>query len=64
RYKFADPSSRVLDLVLERYRPKLWYFGHYHRFRQGEAEGCRWTCLACPPWQGGYGRHWVFLEEE
>lgn len=40
-----DPSSEVLQEVLERYRPKHWYFGHFHRWAEGEIDGCRWTCL-------------------
>jgi len=40
-----DPSMKTLSKVLIRYRPKLWFFGHFHRFQQGTHEGCQWMSL-------------------
>lgn len=60
--KFRDPSCLVLDQVLERYRPSQWLFGHYHEFHEGETEGCKWTGLACPEYQGGQGQNWIWLK--
>ena len=33
--KDTDPSRPVLNLVLTQYRPKTWYFGHWHEFKEG-----------------------------
>ncbi len=40
-----DPSQDVLDKVFEKYRPSLWFFGHFHRRRSGEVDGCKWQSL-------------------
>jgi Icc-related predicted phosphoesterase len=29
-YKIGDPSTHALQIILEKYKPKLWYFGHWH----------------------------------
>jgi len=42
-----DPSRWRLSSVLDRYRPKLWYFGHFHVHCFGQAIGCRWRGLPC-----------------
>ena len=41
----ADPSRIVLSLLLHRFKPSLWYFGHYHHYQTGEVDGCKWTCV-------------------
>jgi hypothetical protein len=43
--KARDPSRKLLDEVFERYRPSLWYFGHWHKRMKGRYHKCRWTCL-------------------
>jgi len=40
-----DPSQLALELVFDRFRPKQWYFGHYHMYIKGDYCGCHWTCL-------------------
>lgn len=40
-----DSSRIALDIVLEKYQPSLWYFGHFHRYLTGYQNSCRWTCL-------------------
>jgi hypothetical protein len=40
-----DPSRIVLSLILERFRPDHWFFGHYHLYKTGRAKGCWWTAL-------------------
>jgi hypothetical protein len=40
-----DPSRKALDLVFDRYRPRLWFAGHFHKYIHGLHEGCRWTIL-------------------
>ncbi len=43
---FKDSSRDALSYVLQKYHPKLWYFGHMHTFKQGFVSDCRWTCLS------------------
>ncbi len=43
---YRDPSRYALSLVLEKYQPKLWYFGHMHCFKEGYNNNCKWTCLS------------------
>lgn len=49
-----DPSIKALDYILERYRPTLWYFGHWHRFKQGYDQGVKWVCLNMAGGTGWY----------
>jgi Icc-related predicted phosphoesterase len=57
----VDPSRKALDYVLEKYKPKLWYFGHMHRFQTGVTNNCKWFGLSAP----GFGnRWWIPLEEK
>jgi hypothetical protein len=44
-YSHNDPSRVALSYVLEKYRPLLWYFGHFHAFRKGKFEDTHWTAL-------------------
>jgi hypothetical protein len=43
--KNTDRSKTYLDSVFESFRPKRWWFGHYHDYCQGFHAGCRWTLL-------------------
>jgi hypothetical protein len=43
--KENDPSRQFLDEVLERYKPKLWFFGHWHNRIQGREGRCSWEGL-------------------
>lgn len=49
-----DPSRKLLSRVLAHCRPKYWFGGHFHRFYQGELQGCRWKALALVPEAGCY----------
>lgn len=44
---FLNDSSRVaLQLILEQYKPSLWFHGHYHKYATGKTvQGCEWYCL-------------------
>lgn len=46
REHFSQPSPKTLDRVFKKYNPKRWFFGHFHHFMQGKADGCKWECLA------------------
>jgi len=50
-YSEADPSRQILSQILHRYKPSLWYFGHWHIFAQGQYLNTKWTSL-------GWARHW------
>jgi len=57
-----DPSRRILDMVLEKYRPAKWFCAHFHiPFRQTLLEGaCQFYALGTcgePGW-------FMFLDEE
>lgn len=41
-----DPCRDALSYVLDKYKPSLWYHGHMHVFKQGDYNGCKWTCLS------------------
>lgn len=47
--KFYDPSTDALSHVLSKYKPGLWYFGHFHRFIRGEHDNTKWYCLDMAP---------------
>jgi Icc-related predicted phosphoesterase len=40
-----ESSRHALSIVLKRYKPDLWVFGHWHTFIQGQHKNCRWTSL-------------------
>jgi Icc-related predicted phosphoesterase len=43
--KKGDSSTFFLGEMLEKFKPKKWYFGHWHFFSEGEVLGCKWMCL-------------------
>lgn len=38
-------SQYYLSQLLERYKPRQWFFGHWHTKDSGTYEGTDWTCL-------------------
>jgi predicted phosphodiesterase len=40
-----DPSCKILNKVFDKYKPSLWYFGHWHVNRNGVYGNCQWFCL-------------------
>jgi len=54
-----DPSREALSVLLKKYQPKWWYFGHFHEYLNGFDCGCRWTGLSYP--ESGF-RWWVGLD--
>lgn len=57
--KTKDPSRMALSYILHKYKPKLWYFGHFHMFKQGYYGDTKWTALNMAP----DSRWWIPLEE-
>ena len=43
--KTQDSNREVLSYILKTFNPKLWYFGHWHRYATGFDMGCRWVAL-------------------
>jgi len=41
-----DKSRDLLQYVFEKYHPKFWYFGHFHKYNAGIYKKCRWYGLA------------------
>jgi hypothetical protein len=50
--KFTDPSRVALSLALEMYKPKNWYFGHWHTNQYGKYS----------PLSGGWSCEWMSLD--
>ncbi len=53
-----DPSTLALQLIFEKYRPKRWYSGHFHKYLKTEIDGCTWTSLDMA---GNQGNWWIRL---
>lgn len=53
-FKLNDPSRVALSRILEKYKPDLWYFGHWHKYLKGQYLNTRWTTLDYP----GHGGVW------
>lgn len=42
---YRDPSTTHLETILNRYRPSLWYFGHFHQWLHGRVRDCTYYGL-------------------
>lgn len=40
-----SPSRSLLNRVFDRYTPKRWIFGHFHKRARGVFAGCHWDLL-------------------
>ena len=56
--KMRDPSQEALSYVYNKYRPPLWYFGHFHMYYKLEYEDTVFTCLDFP---GNMDTWWEYL---
>jgi Icc-related predicted phosphoesterase len=56
--KSIDPNRHALERVMEKHKPSLWYFGHWHYHMEGKVGDTRWICLDYPK-HGG--RWWTWL---
>ncbi|MCM0754184.1 metallophosphoesterase [Desulfovibrio aminophilus] len=50
-----DPSEEILDKILDRLKPSLWYFGHFHRPLSYRSRNCKFVCLAPVGELGSWG---------
>jgi len=58
--KVKDSSNDALSYIWNKYRPKMWFFGHWHKFVQGGYQGTLWWALSHPN-EGS--RWWIWLPE-
>jgi hypothetical protein len=60
--KDLESSNFALSQLWEIYEPDLWYFGHWHWFKEGILhDTTKWTALSFPGWGG---RWWTWLPEK
>ena len=52
--RLKDPTVALLDQILEEFRPRQWFFGHFHLHAKGEDQGCEWQALSAE----GFGDKW------
>lgn len=69
--KHHEETRSLLDILLNKYRPKCWYFGHFHIHQEGffMQTKTRWTALAMPvedgeKWWVEHPRFWTDEEKE
>lgn len=53
-HKVMDSNRIALSAILHKYKPSLWYFGHWHKYQQGKFNDTYWTCLDYPE----HGQQW------
>ena len=56
--KFKDCSCEILTEVFNEYKPKKWYFGHFHKQYDLNFENCHFIGLDMA---GGYGKWWTYF---
>lgn len=58
--KNYEPSNTALSRILNIFNPDLWFFGHWHHYKEGTVENTRWYSLSAP----GFGdRWWMWMPE-
>ncbi len=60
--KDYEPSNQALSTLWDIYKPKLWFFGHWHKYLEGELYNkTKWYSLSA----AGFGdRWWMWLPEK
>ncbi len=58
--KKGEPSNKALSELWKMYKPDLWFFGHWHHYKEGVMMGTKWYALSAP---GLGGRWWMWLPE-
>ena len=62
REKDTEPSNHALSYILNRYNPGLWYYGHWHVYKEIWLRDTKFTALSCLPTHVGTGRWWSVLD--
>ena len=63
RDKNVEPSNHALSYVFNKYNPDLWYFGHWHYYKETYLRDTKFTALSCLPTYLGYGRWWKEIDK-
>jgi len=58
--KVPEPSNTSLSELWKIYKPKLWFFAHWHHYHEGVMMGTKWYALDYP--RHG-SRWWMWLPE-
>lgn len=56
--KQMEPSNYALSYLWHRYKPALWFFGHWHHYKEGHLNGTKWYALS---YAGSTTRWWMWL---
>jgi len=59
-FKTEEPSNVALSHLWSLYKPDLWYFGHWHKYKEGNLQDTKWYALSCP---GQGDRWWTYLPD-
>lgn len=58
--KEYEPSNHALSELWSIYKPSLWFFGHWHYYKEGNLGDTKWYSLSHP---GSGTRWWMKLPE-
>jgi len=56
--KELEPSNHALSYLWKIYKPSLWFFGHWHHYKEGNLDDTKWYALA---YAGSGMRWWMWL---
>jgi hypothetical protein len=56
--KEIEPSNYALTELWKKYEPSLWFFGHWHHYKEGDLGKTKWYALSYP---GSESRWWMWL---
>ncbi len=59
--KSFEPSNHALSELQRKYKPDLWFFGHWHHYKEGTLFGTKWCALSAPSFND---RWWMWLPEK
>ena len=58
--KTNDPSNEALSALWQIYKPKLWFFGHWHVCKSGMLGETKWQALGAPRLGSKW---WMYLSD-
>lgn len=58
-YDVHDGSQDTLSVILDMFKPSLWYFGHFHIAQKGIYKNTKWQCMHMAPFENW----WVYLDK-
>jgi predicted phosphodiesterase len=61
RYKYEDPSPKALSELWKMYRPDLWFYGHWHVYKELDMFGTKCYALGSCSWPDQ--KWWMWLPE-